>query len=124
MRKVCIWFCRLGEIGIIFLAFQVEDFYANHLNFMRSVLYLSHQLELKAGPYCSFLALTFSLLAIGLFFRKRNKESLLLLLTTLLYLVWLFLMSFDQVKTYYLYLGLLVCLNFFQSCLALLKGRH
>lgn len=95
--------CHLGQVILVLLAVQVEDFYGNHLNFMRSVVYWSGKVDGNYQLYLWGLLGIFWAITLLALWRKRSLERWLMLGMVLGHSFYWISYSFSTIASYYLY---------------------
>lgn len=111
------------QVLALFLMTQVSGFYANHLNFMRSVLYRSRKAELYHDFWTWILPSLCLIVAVILLLRYKRRSAYGALVLTLAFTFYSLFWTFDQLETYYLYYLLLLALSLFQMIIAGIKAR-
>lgn len=112
----------LVECLLLYISTQVPHFYANHLNFMRSVLYRSHQIEAHYLPLIQGLPLVFLVLAGISLWRGRNVHRYLFGIGAVGYALMTWLVSRPMLASYYVILGLLLVVVILQLIQVALDG--
>lgn len=121
--KIFHYFIHLLQAGLVYAIYLMNDLYKNHLGFMRNVSFYSHKVEASTfGSILFLLPLLLTVLAIFLANRKRGIETLLLTLSSILFLVWQTLVTLEIIPIYYLVSGIL-CLGFLLQFIIVLIKR-
>lgn len=122
-NQVIIASLRCLQVLAIFLMTQVRPFYANHLNFMRSVLYRSRQAEAYHGFWTWVLPSLCLIVVVMLLLRYKERSAYGALVLTLAFSFYSLFWGFDRLDTYYLYYLLFLALSLLQVLIAGIKAR-
>ncbi|MDO4670046.1 MAG: hypothetical protein Q4A67_01070 [Aerococcus sp.] len=122
IKKGILGLLYLIELGMVLIMTQTQHFYNNHLNFMRSVLYRSHQIEAHHVWLIYLLAVLVLIGGIVFIWKQRhNPHAWLAGVVSVSYGVMTWAFSRATWPSYYVLLGellVIVLLQFVQVALS------